>query len=346
MLLKLLKILFSKENKKVKLSFFFLYILVIPMIHGHVPIKSGNNENIEGSTVIDNPTKSWAVYSELEREGIVQYFKFEINKGEEIYFSLLKSTRPEDKDFLPSAILMGQNIVSSGQVPEYIEIPSEYSAILIEGKQPREATYEAFGPGSYFSLGELNLNTPESGVYYIAVFEPSRSGHYSLAIGRTETFSLDEWILNPINIIDVYQWGGQNITIIFAPLIISVTIGLIIILFKKDVLGVKLNYFRFLGIFAGLVYIGTGVSLIFQMIFNILRSTAGVEIILTILFALAPILIGVQVTRQFLKNYELNNQKRIYLIIYGLFGIFTWAGIIIAPIITIILSFLPKRSTV
>jgi len=322
----------------------FIFLSIVPLIQGHVPISGGDNENLEEAIIITNPTKSWAIYSILEEAGVPQYFGFEIDKGDQIYFSLLKSTRSEDKDFLPSAILMGEHIVSNDIVPEYIDKPNEYNAILIQGSQTETATYESFGPGSYYGLGELSLSAPESGIYYIAVFEPSTGGHYSLAIGRTETFSLDEWILNPINMIDVYQWGGQNIIMIFAPLIFTVAIGSIIIFLRMKESSVSLNYLRYIGLIGGLIFIGTGVSLIYQMIYSILQSSIGVEIVLTIMFALAPLLIGLLVTRTFLRTIDLKGKTRMYLIIYGLIGLFTWSGIIIAPIITIILALIPMKS--
>lgn len=125
---------------------------------------------------------------------------------------------------------MGPNVTIQGQLPSYVQVPEGSGVLVEEGKQPAQATYEGFAPSSFNRLTGVQLNAPASGTYYVVVYDPSSGGHYGLAIGNRETYTPLEYISIPIRLITVYQWEGQSVAQIFAPLVLTVVIGLVLMI--------------------------------------------------------------------------------------------------------------------
>jgi len=48
-----------------------------------------------------------------------------------------------------------------------------------------------------------------------------RRGKYGIAIGYKEEFTLSEWLLIPIDVINIHQWEGQSLILILMPLLLS-----------------------------------------------------------------------------------------------------------------------------
>lgn len=322
-------------------ALFALCLFSVPVAFGHAPLISGDAGKLNEAMVIPDPTKSWAVYGELHESSEVDYYRFEIQKGERIYISLMKPTNPENSEFMPGFVLMGPGLSDRGNIPGYIERPSGSNTVVVIGKQPTEATYEAFAPGSFFQLAELKIPAPDPGNYYIAVFEPERGGHYSLAIGERESFSLKEWILIPISLISVYKWEGQSIFMIFLPIIITLAICLSIF-WKKN--WIPETPFEWAGIMAGFLFIGTGSSVIFQMGLALSSTRLVEEALITVVFALLPVILGVAVIRSITNNREnVDIRKRAYLAVLGIIALFVWAGFLVGPMLAVLASIVPAR---
>jgi len=73
------------------------------------------------------------------------------------------------------------------------------------------------------------------------------------------------------------------------------------------------------------------------------RSNPGLAIIVTIIFALIPLILGYKLWQNSLDFKKPDRWSRIKVIVYGLLGFFVWAGIIMGPIIAIISGLLPSR---
>jgi hypothetical protein len=279
---------------------------------------------------IPDPTKSWAIYGELHEGREAHYYRFEIEKGQRISISLMKPTNTEYEGFMPGFVLMG---------PEYVEKSASENAIVVAGMQPAEATYEPFAPSSFYQLAELNIPAPESGTYHIAVFEPFQGGHYSLAIGQRETFTIIEWILIPFSLLSIYQWEGQSLIIIFLPVAVITALGLIF-LWKKN--WIPKTLFEWTGIIGGFLFIGTGFLVIFQMALAVIRTSMVQEAAVTVLFAIIPIILGIWIIRIIMQNREkIDARKRAYLAILGIFALFVWAGFLVGPVLAVLASIIP-----
>lgn len=334
-----------RKNCESILTYVFLIycIFSIPSVSGHSPLISGDTGKLDEAMFINDPIKSWAIYGELHEGREAYYYRFEIERGQRIHISLMKPTGPEYEGFMPGFVLMGTGLNDSGNIPDYVEKPALAKGIVIPGVQPVKASYEPFAPSSFYSLAELDILAPVSGSYYVAVYEPDRGGHYSLAIGEREVYSLAEWILIPVSLISIYQWEGQSLFIIFLPIIAALASGLLILRRKK---WMPLSLFEWTGILAGLLFLATGFMVLFQMAMALTTTPFVPEIAITIIMALLPILFGMAVMRIIIKNREeAGIMKRIYLVILGIFALLIWAGFIIGPVLAVLASLIPAPKT-
>lgn len=326
--------------KKIAVYLILFLIILVPNVLAHVPNVSEGNESLETAKHIHDPTKSWAIYSELHEGGEAQYYELELEEGDRLKTNLYI---PDKDGFVPSIVIMGPDIDEHDDIPDFIETVEGNGHKLIEGDL-EEPEYEPFTPASYYYLAEYDVTVNESGSYYIAVFDEESGGKYGLAIGAEERYGLIEWIRVPIDVVQVHRWEGQSWLTIFAPLIIVLIGGLFLLywkVIKEDLID---NYRGWLAITAGLLYIGTGGMTIMQMIIASMKANPGASIILTIIFSVLPILLGIAIIQKGVKMEEIiSRNDRITLLIYGALGFFVWAGLIVGPILTILDSILPTR---
>ncbi|SNQ62204.1 hypothetical protein [Candidatus Methanoperedens nitratireducens] len=102
--------------------------------------------------------------------------------------------------------------------------------------------------------------------------------------------------------------------------------------------------FEWTGILAGLLFFGSGIAFFFQMM-TLTRTQPAPEIIITIILALLPVLLGIAVIRIIIKNREkVDIRKKAYLVILGILALFAWAGLLIGPVLAILAGVLPART--
>ncbi len=101
----------------------FVCLLLIQAVFAHAPLGTGDNESIDKATVIPDPTKSWALYSQLSSDGDAQYYTFNITTGQKIHVMMYKSTRPEDATFTPRLVIIGPNVTAQGNITSKITVP-------------------------------------------------------------------------------------------------------------------------------------------------------------------------------------------------------------------------------
>ena len=318
----------------------------MPDVLAHAPLKPNNNESLATATLIPDPTKSWAIYGELHEGGEAQYYRFNITEGQKIHVMLFKSTRSEEAEFLPSFVLMGPGISELGDVPDYVEKPPEARTLVANGEQPAQATFEPFSPSSFYSLADVALNAPATGTYYIAVFESTMGGHYGLAVGDRESYTLDEWILIPFNLLSIYQWEGQSIILVFAPMILTLVIGVALMILRSKNNKTPKTLHGWIGSIAGLLFLGSGATILFQLAFSLIKAPLGSEVAITIMFALIPIFLGIgTLWLSWTTEQKTDLRSRIYLAVLGVAALFAWAGLIIGSALAIIASAIPRRSS-
>jgi hypothetical protein len=321
-----------------------IVFLAIPLVMAHAPLGTGDNESIGKATVIPDPTKSWALYSQLNSDGDAQYYTFTITAGQKIHVTMYKSMRPEDANFTPRLIIIGPDVAAQGSISTNISVPSGSNARLVAQTQPTP-TYEPFSPSTFTGLADENLVAPTPGTYYLVVYEQSNApigGHYGLAIGDRETYTVDEWVIIPLNLMKIYQWEGQSLALILAPMIATLIVGVSLVTWRFKKQFSLANPQAWLGAIAGLTFIGTAATTLYQMLSAATLVAIGSEAVITLIFAIVPLAIGLVALRLSVKNSDKTNwKKRIYYVVLGVAALFMWAGLIIGPILAIVASIMP-----
>jgi len=320
--------------------------LFTPIVSAHSPVFPDNNTSLDSAYVVNDPTKSWALYTTLQ-PGQVQYYRFDITQGESIYVQLYKNTEASNLGFVPSFVLMGPGLTSNGTVPANVAVPPGASSIVMQGQQPNEATYEGFGPGSFYDLGSVEVKTPATGTYYVAVYDAANGGAYGLAIGERETYTPTEYVFIPYSVFQVHLWEGQNPLVILAPLYLVVIVGLGILVMRSDMHASLRSPFTLLGTLAGLIFIGTGAYNLAQMLLAISRSSVESEAIITLIFVLVPIILGVLALRVALRRREATGVgPRVAIAILGLIALLAWTGLYAGPALALLASIMPAHSSI
>lgn len=342
---------------------------------GHVPLLPEGNDNISSAEYISDPDKSWAIYSQLEPDQ-AEYYSFDVEKGDRIYLSLLSSTNPGEEGFEPDMALLGPGLLSMaetevdgegkgvgegetdvgreamGDLPSYVILPEGYGFIAVQGQRAKNATYEPFGPSSYYEQAEMDISAPESGRYYAAVYDsnnninknnPSDSnndnqsgGHYSLALGYVEEFSFTDRFLTPIRLVSVYLWEGQSLITIITPWMVAALLGIFVILRSP-----RRTPFYIAGTFAGFLFLGTSASVLTQTIFSLTRAPYGPEVSISLALALIPTILGIAAIR--LARGEAGILQRSIMAVIGTIGLLAGSGFVIGPLLAIAASVLPSR---
>jgi hypothetical protein len=332
-----------KVERSIKLGILLLFLsfsFLVCNVCAHTPFNTADEiHSLETALEVPNPTKSWTLYRELHHEGEAEYYKLVLENGERLRLSLYVK---ELDDFSPQLVVMGEDFGLDDNVPDSIEKPEGYSAILFDSSKPEEREYEPFTPTSYYYLIDVDIPIIKNGEYYVAVFEPNlEEGKYGLAIGYKEEYSLSEWIMIPFDIIAIHEWEGQQLIEILAPLLLSLIVGFFVLIWKRLI---KLNSFTIIGSTAGLLYAGSGLMIFIQMIIALSGAPFSSSAVLTVIFMAIPLILGYFLLRKTIRfEGKLSNKDRIIFIMFGLAGIFSWSGLIIGSILAILCGVFPTR---
>jgi hypothetical protein len=308
-------------------------ILFLPGVLGHVPVDSEDNTTLERAQEISEPQKSWAIYDELDHEGEGKYYYVHLKMGERLYASLLT---PDDGDFAPGLLIMGPDLGSNDSVPDFVEVEEGLDRVLLEGERG-DASYEPFTPAANFPLAEYDREVNESGTYYIMVFSEDSHGRFILAVGFQESFSLIEWLKIPLDLINIYLWSGHSPIIVVLPFLVWLVMGLYFLLSKMELATINSWLFSI----GGLMYLGSATLTAVEMGIAIARTGFGAGIIVTLIFILIPVLLGVFILLRIMSKEKLEKNKRIAFFIYGILGLLFWCGVIVGPVLIILASVLP-----
>jgi len=332
---------------KLRIILFFLFLpTLIFFVHGvlaHTPLEPPfDNESLATAYGVPDPTKSWAIYAELHEGGEAQYYGLDMEQGERLRLMLFIPISEKER-FKPNLVVMGPGITSQDAPPEFVEVASGVGVAVLEGWLSAEPAYEPFTPSAYYYLADLDLDVSVGGTYHVAVYEAYQGGRYGLAVGYREEFGLDEWLMIPIDVIGVHEWEDQSIGFILAPMLATLFIAFSLLIWRRPaILG---NVFNVTGISAGLLYLGSGAMMFTQMILALAATGPDFSAVLTIVFTLLPILLGVAILRLAIKDPKsVTKRVRAFIAILGLLGLFTWAGLLIGPALALLTSILPAKS--
>ena len=319
------------------------YFLITPAL-AHVPTFGGGGKSPEAAIPFKDPLISRVLYGQLA-EGDLIYYSFELKQGERIALGIIVPVEQGRKGFTPDLILMGPGLTDEGKVPEKLEVPQGYGVKVFSGSLPESPIYEAFAPSAFYSLASPDLSAPESGKYYVVASAARGEGNYGVVLGYEEAFTLMEWISTPFSQIKIYLWEGQSPLLVFAPLGIIFALGLLAIFLKKEIVA-GFSPARISGIFAGLFFLGTGFSLVSQMLISLSKTSYTSEVSITLFLILVSIILGVIALILSLRdeNYgAASTRKRLYFFGLGITGLLFWAGLFAGPLLSFIAALLPWK---
>lgn len=143
----------------------------------------------------------------------------------------------------------------------------------------------------------------------------------------------------PLDVITIHQWEGQSLIVILLPMALTVVLGFFLLFWK--VKAVVTSMVVFLGALAGLLYIGSGFMMVTQMFIALIDATSTSSVILTVAFAMLPVVLGLAILKKII-SYQprWSTRDRVFLAIFGILGLFLWAGLLVGPFVAIIVSIL------
>jgi MFS family permease len=264
-----------------------------------------------------------------------------MNAGDQLTLSLM--TTGFDAP-LPDMVVMSPGTAGNIETLSLpVTVPLGYNAEVIKGQKPVTAEYEPFSPAAIFNVASYSKNITDPGTYYVAVISPADETQYSIATGYLEEFTIQEWVLVPINVIKTHLWEGQSIIAILAPFLAVMILGLILTARRERDKKIKKPLSFWLATIAGLCYFGGAAIVLVQMV-RVLKETGfSAGVIVTLIFALIPIMLGIWALRVARSPSPLSLKNRLSLGIIGLLGLLFWAGLIIGPVIAIIAALVPER---
>jgi uncharacterized membrane protein SirB2 len=321
--------------------FFILLIFIVLPVNAHVPINAENNNDLTSALSVEKPTKSYAIYGHLHDTGDAGYYKFSLNSGDRLTLSLMT---PGFGAPVPDMIVMSPG--TSGNIEGLslpVTVPFGYYAEVIKGQKPVDAEYEPFSPAAIFNVASYAKNITRPGTYYVAVISPADETQYSIAVGYLEEFSLFEWVLVPVNVINTHIWEGQSIIAILAPFFAIIILGLFLIARRERDNRIKKPLSFWLATITGLCYLGGASIVLVQMVRVLMVTGPSAGVIITLIFTLIPILLGVLALRIARSTSPQSKKDRLSLLIIGLLGLLCWAGLIIGPVIAFIAALIPER---
>ena len=320
-----------------------MVLVVSPLVgSAHSPLGTGENITLAAAFKIPDPAKSWAIYSNLDEEHFARYYVFDIDEGERIYVNLIISSGSRNAGFLPRFALIGPNLTNENiaLLPSWVErLPGVGNGIIvIDSELPSHGTYEPFSPSGYYEIGELDIDAPASGEYYVVVFDEAEiGGNFALAVGYLEEFTVEEWIFLPFALISVYEWSGMSVFFVLAPIVIVLVAGIALLYWRyRNDKTPKTPVQWVIGL-AGIFALSWGASMVFQMLSALTYTMVGSEIVITIGFAAISVLIGVYMLKIALRDeMKISVWSGILLIVFGGLMIAFLSGFLVGPIMAIV----------
>jgi len=319
----------------------------------HSPVFPEENHSTQTAYEINDPVKSWAIYTALEHEDLADYYKFTVSQGDKIQLSLIVPDSPSKLGFLPSFALLVPGNTQNDSVPAYIEVPAGYGTVVVNGADPGQAVYEPFTPGWFYEVSNLRMNAPADGTYYVVVFNhmqhnddtlthAHQDGNYGLVVGYIESFTPMELISVPYSALEIYRWEGQSRLITLLPIILVLIVGGIILYRRSKQDNAPKGISKWLAAFAGLAFLGSAVSTVYQMVraFGVTGVTG--EAVVTLVLAIISVVLALFTLIYAVRDKPtLTLWRRVVLIVIGIIALFAWSGLYLGSVLVISAALTP-----
>jgi hypothetical protein len=318
-----------------------LFLVVLFPAAAHAPLGAGENGDREHATLIPDPLKSYVVYGHLHEAGETAWFRMEMARGDRLILAV--NVNRADAP-VPDLVVMGPGIEGSGAVPPSIVVPAGGGALVIKGTPPGKGEYEPFSPSVIYETASYTTILMEPGTYYAVVLATEGETDYGFVVGYKEQFTAAEWLLIPFSLIGIYLWEGQPAWAVAAPYILVILAGIGLLLWREKDTGEKRGIREWVATFAGLLYLGTGASTLYQMFWVLSRTGFTPACIVTIILAIIPVLLGTWILFLGRPGLPDTRRRRISLAVAGGLGFVAWAGLLVGPALALLAAVLPQES--
>jgi hypothetical protein len=313
--------------------------LILP-VQAHVPVSTMGNSTIEGAVVVDIPEKTYVFYGLLHGASDIDYYQLEMAAGDRLSVSLMNAGMDAP---VPDLIILSPGQTSSDGIPSEVDVPEGYGAEIIQGQKPHSGEYEPFSPAAIFPVANYSHRITMPGTYYVAVVSRNGDCAYSIATGYREEFQPAEWVMVPISVISIHTWEGQNIVSILAPFFAVTIIGFVLVMRRESRKGIRHQPAFWPAIVAGLCFLGGSAVTLVQMVRALGITGFSPGIVITLAFALIPVLLSIAALRLARLPEPWPLKIRIAFIVLGALGILFWAGFLIGPVFALIAAVVPDR---
>ena len=315
-----------------------ILLLALPAT-AHVPVLPGDHNSPATAVQIKDPAVSYAIYGTLHEGGEADYFTVVMRKGDLLTFSV---STPARGSYAPWLVIAGPGLTPQGTVPAGIELPEGDTVVVVPGVRPVYAEYEPFSPMAMYQTAMYEETAPADGMYVIAVYTPDAVGPYTFASGKLEAFTATEWIMVPVNLVGVRLWQEQSLFLIFGPYIVVLIAGMVLILRWPG--RQRMSAAAWIGLAAGLLYLGSGSATLLQTGIALQTATGGSAVLVTLVFAAIPICAGAAAIIISLRSPESTLMRfRIQMVVIGIVGLISWGGLIIGPVLAYVAALMPAK---
>lgn len=247
-----------------KLMVFLLGLLLLAVPTGPASAHRPDSGNDEGITMIDDPDVSYAFYRAFDKPNQVHVYQFEGQKGRDFHAGINIPQIARLKHYgvtlaligpglpaldaetasttfgfyqLPEAHLShGENGAAShdshSHAPEFSaftlpeEIDLSTSGAVVQASQHSGDFFEPFTMTSYWSKQEINLSLPESGTYYLVVWNHTgEPGKYVMDTGRLEVFGTADLFNFPVWLFQTHLYFENYLLLIGVPALVAVVLA-------------------------------------------------------------------------------------------------------------------------
>ena len=324
-----------------------LLVLAMPLIAAHVPQFGEGGTDLDDARQVDDPTKSWVIYTSNDGSVPVDYYKLPLKKGDQILLEIIVPAPEGQRGFSPDMVLMGPGLENNGTVPPQVQ-RTDGGHMVLTSDTPSHLAYEPFSPSTFYELASIEMSAPADGDYYVAVYNMSDGGNYGLVVGKRESFSLSEWLMIPFSLQMVYQWEGQQWWTILLPGAVAFLVGISASLLRLQSSRERPDVRWILLSIAGSLMIASAAIFGYQMVSKLLQ-VGDVEptAALSVAFTVVPLLLGVAALKMSNRSAgsPVTPRSRLALLVIAALGLMSWSGWIIGPVLVAIAAFLPYRSS-
>lgn len=319
-------------------------VLAMPIIVAHVPLFGEGGGSLDDALPVDDPTKSWVIYTSHEGSDQVDYYRLSLKEGDTLLVGIIVPASEGRRGFSPDMVVMGPGLGENGTFPPTVQRASG-GYLALASETPSHLVYEPFSPGTFYELASIEMSAPADGDYYVAVYDGSNGGDYGLVVGKRESFTLGEWLTIPFSLMTVYRWEGQQWWTILAPGVGAFIVGMAVSASALRGSRRRPDARWLLLSIAGSLMIASGAIFGYQTASK-LWQVGGLEpaAALSVAFALIPLLLGAAALKVAHRSLDgrVTSRFRVALLVIAALALMSWSGWVIGPAMVAMAAFLPS----